>query len=297
MMVAGNKLNKRVDLFGERYRARASALSPLLQSVVRYIHENREIFMEATALDIAEATNSSDATVIRAVQALGFTGLREVKQTLEAWFGPAQKSDEKIIATVSELASDVNSGIDFVLEGHKRACDALSGPQNREAISAAVALLTEANQVALFGINASGILAEYSRRLFSRIGFPAIVLNRSGVALAEQLIGLQRGNVLIMMAQNSAHREGVLTLKEAKRLGIPVILLTDATDSYFSKEADVVIKVPRGGEKGRMPLHGTVLVCLEMLILSVASATSGRTVKTMRRIQELSRGLKTSPKS
>ena len=93
------------------------------------------------------------------------------------------------------------------------------------------------------------------------MGLPATPLNRTGIGLAEQLIGLQRGDVLIMMAQKSAHREGQTTLREAKRLGIPTILLTNATDSRFSKEASVVIHVPRGGEKGKIPLHGTVLLC------------------------------------
>ncbi len=81
-------------------------------------------------------------------------------------------------------------------------------------------------------------------------------------------------------------------VREAKRLDIPVILLTNATDSFFAREADVVINVPRGGEKGRIPLHGTIMVCLEMLILSVASTLPQRTVKTMKRLQELNRGLK-----
>jgi DNA-binding MurR/RpiR family transcriptional regulator len=92
-----------------------------------------------------------------------------------------------------------------------------------------------------------GILAEYTARLFSRIGLPAYVMNRTGFSLAEQLIGLQRGDVLIMMGQKSPHREGMTTLREAKRLGIPTILLTQAVDSRFSQEAQVVIDVPRGG--------------------------------------------------
>lgn len=290
-------INKnRVDVLGERYRARAPSLSSSLQSVARYIHDNREAILDATAMEIADATQTSDATVVRAVQALGFAGLRDLKTTLAAWFGPALNSEEKMSVTVSELSCDINSGIDFVLGGHKRACDALSEPHNRQAVSQAVALLIGARQVALFGINASGILADYSARMFTRIGIPAVTLNRSGIALAEQLITLQRGDVLIMMAQKSAHREGLTTLKEAKRLGMPVILLTHATDSVFAKEADVIINVPRGGENGRMPLHGTVLVCLEMLILSVASATSSRTVKTMKRIQDFNRSLKPASK-
>ncbi len=295
-MASVNKIKNRVDVLGERYRARAASLSPQLQTVVRYIHENREAVVEATAMEIAAATNSSDATVVRAVQALGFAGLRDLKKTLEVWFGPVMNSEEKMATTVSELSCDINSGIDFVLDGHKRACDALAEPHNRQAIAAAVALLIEARQVGLFGINASGGLADYSRRLLVRIGIPAVSINRSGIALAEQLIALQRGDVLIMMAQKSAHREGITTIKEAKRLGIPIILLTNAADSVFAKEADVVINVPRGGEDGRMPLHSAVLVCLEMLILSVASANATRTVKTMKRIQDLNRSMKPTSK-
>ncbi|AMO50734.1 RpiR family transcriptional regulator [Enterobacter sp. FY-07] len=291
-MLNTKKAKGRVDVYGERFRARAHTLSPRLQAVARYINENREGVLEHTAIEIAAATQTSDATVVRAIQALGFAGLRDLKQTLEHWFGPAISSAEKMTTTVNALSCDVNSGIDFVLEGHQHTCDILSAPDNRYAIAQAVALLVEARQVAIFGIGASGILAEYSARLFSRIGLPATPLNRTGIALSEQLINLQRGDVMIMMAQKSAHREGLTTLKETRRLGIPVILLTNAVDSRFSQEADVVIHVPRGGEKGKIPLHGTVLLCLEMLILSVASATSQRAIKTVKRINEFHRGLK-----
>ncbi|MCL6743835.1 MurR/RpiR family transcriptional regulator [Kosakonia sp. R1.Fl] len=291
-MLNSKKAKTRVDVYGERFRARAHTLSPRLQAVARYINENREGVLEHTAIEIARATQTSDATVVRAIQALGFAGLRDLKQTLEHWFGPPVSSAEKMSTTVSALSCDVNSGIDFVLEGHQHTCEILSAPDNRYAIAQAVALLVEARQVAIFGIGASGILAEYAARLFSRIGLPASPLNRTGIALSEQLINLQRGDVLIMMAQKSAHREGLTTLKETRRLGIPVILLTNAVDSRFSQQADVVIHVPRGGEKGKIPLHGTVLLCLEMIILSVASATSQRAIKTVKRINEFHRGLK-----
>lgn len=290
-MQNAKRARSRVDVYGERFRARVQTLSPRLQAVARYIHDHREAVLEQTAMEIAAATHTSDATVVRAIQALGFAGLRDLKQTLEQWFGPAASSAEKMSTTVNALACDVNSGIDFVLEGHQHTCDVLSAPANRYAIAQAVALLVDARQVAIFGIGASGILAEYSARLFNRIGLPAIELNRTGIALSEQLIGLQRGDVLVMMAQKSAHREGLTTLKEARRLGIPVILLTNAVDSRFSQQADVVIHVPRGGEKGKIPLHGTVLLCLEMIVLSVASANSQRAIKTVKRINEFHRGL------
>lgn len=290
-------MSRKVDVFGDRLRSRAHQLTPRLLLVARYINENREAVMEQTAMEIATLLKTSDATVVRAIQALGFGGLRDLKQTLEQWFGPVVTSSEKISTTVNTLTSDVNASIDFVLEGHQHTCNVLSEPHNRLAMARAVSLLAQARQVALFGIGASGILAEYTARLFSRMGLPAMPLNRTGIGLAEQLIGLQRGDVLIMMAQKSAHREGQTTLREAKRLGIPTVLLTNATDSQFSKEASVVIHVPRGGEKGKIPLHGTVLLCLEMIVLSVASTEPQRTIKSMKRINELHRGLKPGKKS
>ncbi|WP_434669375.1 MurR/RpiR family transcriptional regulator [Klebsiella sp. B345] len=291
MKATVKKEKGRVDLFGDRFRARAHQLSPRLLAVVSYINENREVVLERTAMEIAAATHTSDATVVRAIQALGFAGLRELKQTMERWFGPSVTSSEKMLSTVNALSSDVNSSIDFVLEGHQRACEVLSRPANRAAVAQAVALLSEARQVAIFGIGASGILAEYTGRLFSRIGLPSYVMNRTGFSLAEQLINLQRGDVMIMMGQKSPHREGMTALREARRLGIPTILLTQAVDSRFSQEAQVVIDVPRGGDNGRVPLHGTVLVCLEMLVLSVATTSPQRTIKSMKRINELHKAI------
>lgn len=288
----------RVDVYGERFRTRGAKLTPRLYDVALYIHEHREEIMDLTAMEIAARLETSDASVVRAVQALGFSGLRDLKQTLEHWFGPEMTSSSKMSSTVDAFSSDVgaSASIDFVLEGHRHTCEVLSQPYNRQAMEQATRLLSEARQVAIFGIGASGILAEYSARLFSRIGLPSAVLNRTGIGLAEQLIYLQRGDVLVIMAQKSSHREGQSTLREAKRLAIPTILLTNALDSAFSKEADVVIHVPRGAEKGKIPLHGTVLVCLEMLVLSVASCLPQRTLKSMKRINEFHRTLKAGKK-
>ena len=151
----------RVDIYGERFRTRASQLTPGLRVVASYINEHREVVLEQTAMEIAATLNTSDATVIRAIQALGFAGLRDLKRTLEQWLGPALSSSEKMSTTVSNLTSDVNTAIDFVLEGHLYTCNVLSEPENRHALAQAVALLVQARQVAIFGIGASGILADW----------------------------------------------------------------------------------------------------------------------------------------
>lgn len=224
-MKSALKKRRAKSIFSANAIAPGRTSSPRLRAVVSYINDNREVVLEHTAMEIATATQTSDATVVRAIQALGFAGLRELKQTMERWFGTSVTSAEKMRSTVTALSSDVNSSIDFVLEGHQRVCEVLSRADNRAAVAQAVALLSDARGGDL-RYRRLGILAEYTARLFSRIGLPAYVMNRTGFSLAEQLIGLQRGDVLIMMGQKSPHREGLTTLREAKRLGIPTILLT-----------------------------------------------------------------------
>lgn len=285
------------DVFGDRFRNREHLLSPGLHAVASYINQHRQVIMDHTALEIAAATHTSDATVVRAIQALGFAGLRDLKRTLENLQGPTFTSAQKLTTTVRTLSHDIGSSIDFVIAGHRRGCDVLGEQVNRLAMARAVELLTGAGQVGIFGIGASSLLAEYAARLFNRIGTPAYALNRTGMALAEQLIGMKRGDVLIMMAQNKAHREGLATLREAKRLGVPTILLTWAGGSQFAREAHSVILVPRGGEGGKVPLHGTVLVCLEVIILSLASAAPQVSLRSMDRVQGLYHSLREGGRS
>lgn len=128
MKSALKKEKGKVDLFGERYRARAHQLSPRLRAVVSYINDNREVVLEHTAMEIATATQTSDATVVRAIQALGFAGLRELKQTMERWFGTSVTSAEKMRSTVTALSSDVNSSIDLCLKAISGCARSCRGP-------------------------------------------------------------------------------------------------------------------------------------------------------------------------
>ena len=49
-MLTAKKAKNRIDVYGDRFRARAHLLSPRMQAVARYINENREVVLEFTAI-------------------------------------------------------------------------------------------------------------------------------------------------------------------------------------------------------------------------------------------------------
>lgn len=286
-----NDKPRKVDRFGERLRLRGASLPPSSRMVADYISENRRAVLDQSALEIAALTGTSDASVIRAIQALGFEGLRDLKHRLRGLLGGELSSADKMVATIEELNRSIESTVSFVLDGHLRSVEAIGNDQNRAALADAVKLLRQARQIGIFGINASGVLATYAARLFARNGYAAYALNMTGISLAEQLSAMQEGDVLIMMIQRHAHREGVTTVGEAKRLGVPIILMTGTEDSPFISEASTTILIPRG-RAGKFPLHSPVLVCLEMIVLALAAAEPERSSLAMERVHAFQGSIK-----
>lgn len=278
---------KQQDIFTERFEARREHLTPQQLVVAQYLCDHRAALMEKSAMEIAQLTGSSDATVIRTIQALGFTGLRDLKSVLSQIFGRTLSSSARIASTVYELSPDINASIGFVVDSYRMTCNMLCDDENREAIAHATGLLHRAERIAIFGIGASALLADYVSRLFNRYGKPAYVLNRTGSSLSEQLIHMRPGDVVIMMAQRSPHREGTTVVEEARRCGIHIILLTGSRNSLFSHHADCTIFIPRSAAEERIPVHGTPMICLEVLVLALAATEPAIPIKTINRLHEL----------
>lgn len=78
------------DKLTERIRARIDGLPAAIVRVLDFIDSHRLDTLTLTAADIGVLTNTSDATVIRAVKALGYDGLNDLKEELSGCFGQGQ---------------------------------------------------------------------------------------------------------------------------------------------------------------------------------------------------------------
>lgn len=278
--------NRRRDQYGERLRKRRATLSPSLLTVAEYIDGHRHAVLGKSALDIARETGTSDATVIRAIQMLGFDGLIDLKDTLAAHIGETDSPSEKMALTTDELGRGVDSAIDFVLEDQKHALAALSSEENRHGIGEAVRILSQAHRIGVFGIGASGIIATYAARLFKRSGYPSYALNSTGIMLAEQLLDVGKGDAIIAMMHGRVHNEGMAVITEAARLDVPVILIVGKADSPLVKHAAAHIVMPRAKNE-HVALHAPMLTCVETIMLGLAAIDRDRTLACIDRLIDI----------
>jgi DNA-binding MurR/RpiR family transcriptional regulator len=275
-----------VDPFGDRLRAGGRSLSPSALRVVKFIDRNRIAALASSAMELAACTGTSDATVVRAVQALGFEGLPELKQALASSLKQRSTPADDMRRTMADVGDAVERAIDDVIETHRVAIEGLRSPDIRQKVADAVSTLHRADRIVTFGIGPSALLARYVALLLSRCGRRARSLDATGIALADQLLDLREGDALLVLAYGRPYREVTATFAVARRLHLPIVLVTDSLDWKLARRADVVIQAQRG-RAGRVALHGTTLVALEAIVLGLAASQQERAVGALQRLNDL----------
>jgi DNA-binding MurR/RpiR family transcriptional regulator len=274
------------DPFKARLSKRSEELTASAYRVAAYIDEHRATVLASSAADLAGLIGTSDATVVRAVQALGFTGIAEMKQELAASLQRPATPAEAMSRTLADIGGDTDRAIDLALGTHADAVNSLRTGQARSALTEAVQALHPADRVVVFGVGPSAPLAHYMSVLLSRHGRNARVLDATGLSLADQLLDMNGRDALLVMAYGRAYREITAVFAEAGRQRLPIVLISDSLDAQLARQASVVIPAKRG-KASRAALHGATLVTLEALALGLAAADQRRSMDSLHRLNEL----------
>lgn len=277
---------QRRDIFAERYARSRDRLSPALKRVAAFIDTNRIDVITLSAVDLGRAIGTSDATVVRAVQALGFEGLHDLRAELAASYGGRNAPVDNLSRTWSDVGDSAEAAMDDVLESLAGALASLRTEPLRPAMTEALKILHVAQRIAVFGLGPTAHIAAYFAVRLRRKGRRQVVLDRTGTGLADQLLELARGDAVLMLAYGKPYREADATMHEARRLQLPVVLVTDAPADNLARDATVVLTVPRG-RSGRVALHGTTVACLEMLLLGLATTARSTALSALEELDRL----------
>ncbi|WP_020499105.1 MurR/RpiR family transcriptional regulator [Sciscionella marina] len=230
--------------FAGRVADAAARLKPQERVVAEYLLAQPDQAVLASTSDIASATGTSDATVVRTARALGYSGLRELKKVLMAGVtdppdpirvleGRIARSDSALGPVLGEVLTDAAALLARVPE-----------ELDERSWQRAVDLLDSAQKVWLYGFGPAGLVAEYHALAFSRLQRRAQAVTQTGFRLADPLMGIDRGDAVLIYAPLRRFHEIDVTIAHARRLGVPVILVTQALGAKLRDEVDVVLEVP-----------------------------------------------------
>ncbi|ENN89798.1 hypothetical protein RHSP_08712 [Rhizobium freirei PRF 81] len=272
--------------FDDRVLGMIETLAPAEQRIARFFVDQKQAALLNSAAQIAQLAGTSDATVVRTARALGFESLSTLRADLLAELTGTPSPGARMERTLAETGSQATNALRHVVDMHQHALSVLQHEEFAASFERCVDILAGATRRHIFGIGPSGAMADYASLQFNRIGLPTNALSTSGVALADRLLWIGAGDVVLMIAYAPLYREVEVLLEHAGRHGVPVILISDDLGLLVADKVAEVLPVPRGNA-GHLAMHGGTLVLIEALVVALAAKNKDVAIDSLDQLSQL----------
>jgi DNA-binding MurR/RpiR family transcriptional regulator len=274
-----------------RIRDRWEGFSPAARAVSRSLAERTpEELLFLSAADLGAETKTSNATVIRTVQALGYSGLAELKAKIAAPFTQANRPVVRARKRVESTGGDLESVWHQVLAESVDRLELMQPTFSLDTYQHAVQLLLDAKQTLTYGFGASFVAADHLALVLRRVGLRVTALHAGGFRLADDLLAIGPGDVVVLFAPGRSVIEVDVLVDRARDVGAATVLVTEDPDSKLSRAVTVTLHSPTTptGLTGE-PL--TSIVVGDVLAQGVATLAPARSVEASERLTALRRRL------
>lgn len=272
--------------FDVQVRQALESLPPAEQRMARFFIDQKRAVLLNSAAEIAQLAGTSDATVVRTARSLGFDGLSALREVLLADLTGAPSPGKRLARTLEQTGEGAAGALRHVIELHEGVLEVLKRPEIAASFARAVAILAGAKRRHVFGIGPSGAMADYASLQFNRIGLPTCALSASGVALADRLLWLGKGDAVLMLAYAPLYREVEIVLDQAREYSAPVVLISDNLGPLVADKVAEVLPVPRG-KADHLAMHGGTMVLIEAMIIGLAGSASQTAFDSLDRLSVL----------
>jgi DNA-binding MurR/RpiR family transcriptional regulator len=270
----------------ERIAAARPTLSPAEVRVADFFAQHREEVVFLSAMEIAGRLETSDATVIRAAQSLGYSGLPDLKSELRDALRTRATPTLRLGRSLEDLGDDPTQVLEHVLATEIQLLhDARETLRNAD-FARALDLIADAQRVVVQGLGPNAPLAEYFAARLRRMRRSALAVGARGQALADALLEMRNGDVVIVLAYDRANPESELMLDRARELRAPSILVTDTLGLALAGRFTVALSARRAGG-GMFHLSAITVVILDALLFGLAGRDRAAALGAAEELQEL----------
>jgi len=276
-----------------RFRALLPQLSPAEARVAHIVEVDPAAAAALTVNQLADLAATSSATVVRTAKSLGFDGYPQLRLALAAHGASRQgatplgaqitESDSlgvvlaKLVAFESQQLHDTAELIDPI------------------ALEQVVALLAGARRIDVYGISASGLVAQDLTQKLSRIGLDCRAHTEHDAAMVgASLLGAH--DVAVGVSHGGANPGTVRPLAKARLAGASTVAITGTRRSALTHQADHLL-VTAGREFGfrsaAMASRAGQLLVVDAIFIGVAQRLPGARTALERTYDAVSRARRT----
>lgn len=258
------KNNLVLDLILSKY----NSLNKAEQRVARIVQENPRDIVKLTIKELAHLGDTSEATVFRFCDKLGFKGYSEFKINLAM----------EIVEPVKELHADINKEDDTYVVAQKMLSSYVNSAKNTidnndtKVIDEVVETLLEANALYFFGMGGSYSIADDSRHKFVRF-------NQNSFAESDPhwqtllISTAKKGDVCILFSNSGSNKDLIELLPYLKDRGVISVGITNSDSSPLAQTVDYHLIAYEEGAKfvtEAMESRQTTMLLMDILFVSAS---------------------------
>ncbi len=267
-----------------RLQGAYSGLRAAEQRVADFILAHPDELIYLTVTELAERTNTSESTVVRLCQKIGYKGYQEFKIVLA----------RDLVEPTTEIYAAIEPGDDLrtvkskVFQANAQALrdtiEVLDDGELRRAVDA----LAVANRVEIYGVGGSAPLAVDAYHKFLKLGMRAIALSDGDLmAMSSSLLGA--GDVALGISHTGASRDVTDALGRAKERGATTICITHRSTSPITKVSGIVLVTAAKQTAFRSDASSSriaQLTIIDTLYVGVAHENHARSLEMIERTRE-----------
>lgn len=213
-------------------------------SIGTFILEKKSALTRYSLQEIADATYTSKAAVVRFAKALGFSGWKEF---LKAFWEEQSYQEQHYTDINANYPFDADSSRQDIInqlcslqvESLLDTADLLDGAPLAECAE----LLLRSRRIAMFGLNPNLTLAELFQRKMLSIGRQVELPSMGDSGLLAHSLTAEDCAVIISYSGNSIHRGPLSVLPALEERGVPVIALTSVGNNLLRQRADYTLSI------------------------------------------------------
>ncbi len=219
----------------------AQELAPSERKIADFILQDPGSFLKMNLAELAEQSGSSSAAVVRLWQSLKFDGFHDLKLRVAGDYQKEQTQSPKLYEEI-EQGSDLETIVHAVKERSLQGIQHTASLVDVNTLGRAVEKLAGARRICLFGVGASGIIAEDMATKLLRIGLSAMSFRdyHQSVIYATQLCDK---DVLLGVSYSGFTTDTLEVAQIARGRGATLITVTQYRKNPLRELADIALYV------------------------------------------------------
>lgn len=261
------------------------------QKLAEYTLANREKVVMLSAKELADRVNTSAAAVVRFSKKVGYKGFTELKVELAK-----DREDEKeddFNAIIKE-----NDSIDIMVRKAEsiniRAMEKTYKLINIKILQEAIKALNECEHIYLFGIGASGLVAQDFQYKLARINKMAIYQTDENIQITSA-VHIGPKDVAIGISYTGETKGVNVSLSRARKQGAKTIAITSFNKNSLSKIVEFPLYIPSEETElriGAITSRISELLITDLLYLGMAKNDFKKTEEYILKTREIVKELR-----